>query len=136
MLLCKSNTGGSSFGAACTVREYFFVLQSRDSGPAGDPYFAGFGADLGSDSPDNLLKQAGVTYDGVTARLRKNRSLNDSGPKTLNTVVDTFKIGNNDVGGSPEPFDGDIPSVDVFDRDLNASEEDMLESFKEEHYAI
>jgi len=137
----KSTSVGSYVDAVCgqgsgAVVGSFFALQSRTLSATGDPYFAGFGADLGSDSPDNLFKQAGITYDGTNARLRKNRTLNDSGVLALNTVVDTFKIGNNDVGGSPEPFDGDIPTVSSFDRDLNASEEAMLESFNEEQYAI
>ena len=71
----------------------WFALQFRQT-PSGDPYFAGFNADLSSGDAITLdSKIAGVTYNGTNAILYKNGTLKSSAARTLNTTGNTVSVG-------------------------------------------
>jgi hypothetical protein len=75
------SSSGSSLGS-------YTVLQSRTTGVSGDPYFAGFAADLGNglSTPNTSQKLAQFNYNGTTGYLYKNNSLLTSGNITLNAL--------------------------------------------------
>jgi hypothetical protein len=64
----------------------YTVLQSRTAFVTGDPYFAGFAADLGNGltTPNTSQKLAQFNYNGTTGYLYKNNSLITSANITLN----------------------------------------------------
>ena len=71
----------------------WFRLQFRAS-PPGDPYFAGFAADLtDSASPTQTAKVATVTYNGTTATLYRNGTQIASSALSLNTTATAFSVG-------------------------------------------
>jgi hypothetical protein len=71
----------------------WFALQFRQN-PSGDPYFAGYNADLSSGNATTLnSKIAGVTYNGAALTLYNNGTLKNSAARTLNTTGNTVRIG-------------------------------------------
>jgi len=89
---------GSTPGTWC-------VLQFRQAfGANGDPYFAGYFADLTDGSNITTVKKiASFFYDGTTASLYRNSTLVQSAARALNTVNVQFTI-----GGTPEAFISEI----------------------------
>jgi len=95
---------GSSGGPG----SYSFI-QSRNGAVPGDPYFAGYSADLGANltTQDTNLKIGTFLYNGTVGYLWKNNTQITSGNLTLNTGIgELFQIGNST---STELFDGYIP---------------------------
>jgi len=79
----------------------WYVIQSRPPAPEGDPYFAGFGADLTGPVMDvGVWKMASVSYDGTDVKMYKDGALANSGALALSTNSDWFRIGGD--GGSME----------------------------------
>lgn len=64
----------------------YTLLQSRTESVTGDPYFAGFAADLGNGltTPNALQKLAQFNYNGTQGKLYKNNTLIQSANITLN----------------------------------------------------
>lgn len=99
----------------------WFVIQSR-SVPVGDPYLAGFGADLtGPPFDPNVWKMASASYDGTDALLYKDGTLVNSGAIALNTNNDWFRIGGDGTlseslgaGAPDELFTGYIACILVY----------------------
>jgi hypothetical protein len=77
---------GQSSGGAPTGG--YTVIQSRTSFVTGDPYFAGFAADLGNglSTPNTLQKLAQFNYNGTQGKLYKNNTLLQSANITLNAL--------------------------------------------------
>lgn len=80
----------SQFGQSNTspISGNWTVLQSRTEIVTGDPYFAGFSADLGNglSTPNTSQKLAQFNYNGTTGYLYKNNTLLTSGNITLNAA--------------------------------------------------
>jgi hypothetical protein len=75
----------------------FFTLQSRDAfGAIGDPYLAGFAADVTDNTSPTTgsSKIASASYDGTTMKLYRNNTQIATGVNALNTDGD-FLIGKN-----------------------------------------
>jgi hypothetical protein len=77
---------GQSSGGAPTGG--YTVLQSRTAFVTGDPYFAGFAADLGNGltTPNTSQKLAQFNYNGTQGKLYKNNTLLTSANITLNAL--------------------------------------------------
>lgn len=81
----------------------YTLLQSRTAFVTGDPYFAGFAADLGNGltTPNTSQKLAQFNYNGTTGYLYKNNSLITSANITLNAQsTGLIYIGASNSGGS------------------------------------
>jgi hypothetical protein len=77
---------GQSSGGAPTGG--YTVIQSRTLFVTGDPYFAGFAADLGNglSTPNTSQKLAQFNYNGTQGKLYKNNTLLQSANITLNAL--------------------------------------------------
>lgn len=85
----------------------FTLLQSRTAFVTGDPYFAGFAADLGNGltTPNTSQKLAQFNYNGTTGYLYKNNSLITSANITLNAQsTGLIYIGASDSAGLLQEF--------------------------------
>jgi hypothetical protein len=83
----------------------YSVLQSRTAFVTGDPYFAGFAADLGNGltTPNTSQKLAQFNYNGTTGYLYKNNTLLTSANITLNATTSGITcIGQTLSGGGGE----------------------------------
>jgi hypothetical protein len=83
----------------------YSVLQSRTAFVTGDPYFAGFAADLGNGltTPNTSQKLAQFNYNGTTGYLYKNNALITSANITLNATTSGITcIGQTLSGGGGE----------------------------------
>lgn len=77
----------SIFGQTDTATSgYWSQIQSRTRFVTGDPYFAGFSADIGNglSTPDTTQKLGSFFYNGTSGSLYKNNSLLGSANITLN----------------------------------------------------
>jgi len=98
-------------GTSTTFRSWSFI-QSRSAPVIGDPYFAGFSADLGDGltTQNTNLKIGSFMYNGTTGYLWRNNTQITSGNLALNTLNETFQVGNSGIGTtSTNNFDGYIP---------------------------
>jgi hypothetical protein len=78
----------------------WFQLQFRSGLPTGDPYFAGFSADLtDSVAVTTNAKIAGVTYNGTQATLYRNGLQIAQSNLTLNTGSSELSVGASSSGG-------------------------------------
>lgn len=101
---------GQGFDAGTGTWSY---IQSRTGAASGDPYFAGYSADLGNGltTKDATLKIGSFIYNGTTGYLWKNNTQVTSGNLTLNTNVNQIlQIGNSGggTGTSNELLQGSI----------------------------
>ncbi len=112
------------------------VIQSRVS-PQGDPYFAGYAADLTGPAKDTTAKIELFTYDGATGVLYKNGTEVNTGALTLDTNASVFRIGaSQNVLVDTEFFDGDIAEVIVVSRVVTSTERASLHRYLSFRYAI
>jgi hypothetical protein len=82
--------GQSSTGSSGTWR----MIQYRNQTVTGDPYFAGFSADMtDSVSPTTNTKLAGWTYNGTTGVLYRNGTQTATASLSLNTAATAYTIG-------------------------------------------
>ena len=88
----NNSSGTFSYGifgqSGSTNAGSWTVLQSRTQFVTGDPYFAGYSADLGNglSTPNTSQKLAQFNYNGTTGYLYKNNSLLTSSNITLNAL--------------------------------------------------
>lgn len=88
----NNSSGTFSYGifgqSGSTNAGSWTVLQSRTQFVTGDPYFAGYSADLGNglSTPNTSQKLAQFNYNGATGYLYKNNSLLTSSNITLNAL--------------------------------------------------
>lgn len=104
-----------------SVSQMFGLITSGNA--SGRLYFYGHADDLAGTTvlePDTWYHTA-VTYDGATVRLYLNGSLDASGAKTLNTVLDTNGI---TIGSRPgsSKWKGQIDEPTLYNRALSAAE--------------
>lgn len=105
----------------------WFALQFRQT-PSGDPYFAGFNADLSSGDAITLdSKIAGVTYNGTNVILYKNGTLKSSAARTLNTTGNTFSVGSSP--GQAEFANGLIGEIVMTSSVLSTLDRQRVESY-------
>jgi len=77
----------------------WFTLQFRST--LGDPYFAGFSADVGG-GPSTITttpKIAEIVYNGTAGTLFGTGNQYNTETRALNTLGDSFVVGSNPVGG-------------------------------------
>jgi hypothetical protein len=80
--------------SGASVSNQWFLLQFRNQGAVGDPYFAGYSQDLTNGSAiTTATKIAGVTYNGTQGTLYQNGSQIAQSALTLNTVSSEFLVG-------------------------------------------
>lgn len=95
---------GQGFDAGAGKWSY---IQARSGGASGDPYFAGYAADLGNGltTLNSNLKIGSFSYNGTTGYLWKNNTQVTSGSLTLNTdSAQVLQVGN-DGGGTGTSFE-------------------------------
>jgi hypothetical protein len=79
----------------------WYMLQHRSLGAFGDPYFAGYNADLTDFTvPTTTRKMAGITYNGTQATLYRNATQIAQSNLTLNTTGNNFYVGVNPQANS------------------------------------
>jgi len=106
----------------------WFRIQFRDS-PAGDPYFAGFAADLtDSTGISQTIKVASLTYNGTTGTLYRNGAQIASSSLSLNTQSNPFSIGGDGPSGS-EYAKCYICEVLVYNSALSSTDRAAAESY-------
>jgi len=93
-----TGTNGVCGQGASSVNGAWFYLEFRTS-PQGDPYFAGYFADLSSGTPITLAPKIGeVVYTGSTATLYSTGSQIASGNLNLATDGNEFRVGSSRAG--------------------------------------
>ena len=125
--ICGQTTGSSS--------GTWFQLQSRSGGATGDPYFAGYAADVtNGDEPDNAWKIVLIIWDGATLTIRSNGAVIATATPSLNSGAFPFWIGQ--VNGPSEALLGEIAAVDVYNRALSDADAATLENYYETRFAV
>lgn len=140
----KSNSTGSDFvdgvcgQATGSTTGTYFMIQARSRAVVGDPYFAGYAADLTGPAHDNLWKIAVAKYDGTDATTYKNGTQVNTGTISLNTVNDPFHIGATvpNVGDDPEWHNGDIAEIINYDSSLGDTDREAVEAYLAAKYAL
>lgn len=141
IVLYKSTNTGSYIDNICgqatgQVSSSWFIIQSRTNIVTGDPYLAGYSDDLGSDTPDNAWKFAQADYNGTTAYLYKDGTLNASGAKTLNTETGNFYIGADNETVVGDYLNGEIAEIIVYSKVLSSDERSDIGAYFTNRYAL
>ena len=135
-----SNTicGENALSGAAGSR--YFCIQARNDFLNSSPYLACYADDLsGPEYVNNIWNIAMADYDGTTASLYNNESLQNSGSKELNTAGDIFAIGGfYDIAFSSyrELFGGKIAEIVVYNSTLSQTERTGLFTYLNQRYAI
>ena len=115
--LYKPNNASGSFSygmfgqSGSSATGNWTVIQSRTLYVTGDPYFAGYGADLGDGltTPNTSQKLAQFNYNGTQGKLYKNNTIIQSANITLNALsTGKLYVGNSTEGSSPEYANANI----------------------------
>jgi hypothetical protein len=113
----------------------WFLLQSRQGPPTGNPYFAGFSRDLtDSQAPTLDAKIASVTFDSTTLALFRNGTQFASSARTLNTSGTGFFIGVSPL--NTEWANMLIQEITFFPSVLSDNDRQLLESNQGQYFGI
>lgn len=81
-------------GSGATTGAWYTMQFRNQYGATGDPYFAGYAADLTDGAAQSLsVKIASVSYNGTTASLKRNGLVIASAARSLNTQGNGFFVG-------------------------------------------